>query len=561
MIPDNLVFVTSFNANGYHLYGIRWLKTFIVNCYNNPNIKARIYLQGMDTPKEYANFSCIEWIKYGDAISNRSDWIKEYEEKSNHIEYTKKMTIRFSHKAFVIQHALENKSKDDDYIIWLDGDCMFLSDDWEDFPLNILQDRFLACQKENSIKSKHIESGILIFNARHSLIKKFLEKFKHAYTVDEIIKMKEPYDGYVLGKILHESSYKEMQNLRNSEESNTHDLCYVNLNKDKKLITDKPDETFLHSELRHRFKHNIGIEGKKKYRSWELISRIDNVFNYMINLNNVKESNKEKRQKNLSLLHKLKMARAKITNSYVVITNANDVLKTKICLTSILSNFSIGEDEIILVGDVEQFKDFNSHIKLIEEKDIAHSGNISKLRNIGNSHAKGEWIIQCDDDLILPPVEFRKRFTKYKNNVDVFNTKILLPNGARWWDRCIYNENKESHLVDYEYTGNDLFYSGTFLCIKKDLITKYKWNEDLLYYDKHNDNEDVDLTRRLLKDGYIVNTDIDNFIFHYDETVYRIDDYIMKIKDYDSSKDEIVVDNEMANIFDKLLNNIKDTLQ
>jgi hypothetical protein len=549
MIPDNLVFVTSFNANGYHLYGIRWLKTFIVNCYNNPNIKARIYLQGMDPPEEYANLSCIEWIKYGDTITNHSDWINEYNKKSNHVEYIKKMTIRFSHKAFVIQHALENKSKDDDYIIWLDGDCIFLSDDWEDFPLNILQDRFLACQRENSIKSKHIESGILIFNAKHSLIKTFLEKFKHAYTVDEIIKVKEPYDGYILGNILNHTNT-----------SNIDELVYKNLCGELRLITDKPDQTFIHKELKDRFRHNIGIEGKKKYESWDWISQNDDVFNYITNLNKVKESNKEKREKNLSLLHKLKMARAKIVNSYVVITNANDVLKTKICLTSILSNFSIGEDEIILVGDVEQFKDFNSHIKLIEEKDIAHSGNISKLRNIGNSHAKGEWIIQCDDDLILPPVEFRKRFTKYKNNVDVFNTKILLPNGARWWDRCIYNESKESHLVDYEYSGDDLFYPGTFLCIKKDLITKYKWNEDLLYYDKHNDNEDVDLTRRLLKDGYKVNTDIDNFIFHYDETVYRIDDYMMKIKDYDNSKDEIVVDDEMADIFDKILNDIKDTL-
>lgn len=554
MIPDNLIFVTSFNANGYHLYGSSWLETFIVHCYrkgNNPNIKARIYLQGMDPPEEYANLSCIEWIKYDDAITNHSDWINEYKEKSNHIEYIKKMTIRFSHKAFVIQHALENKSKDDDYIIWLDGDCIFRSDDWEGFPLNILQDRFLACQRENSIKSKHIESGILIFNAKHSLIKTFLEKFKHAYTVDEIIKVGEPYDGYILGNVLN-----------HSDTDNVNKLVYKNLCDRFRLITDNPDETFSHPEIKYRFRHNIGVNGKKKYKEWNNISKNDDIFRYITNFNMVKETHKENRRKNLSLLQKLKMAdpSRETSISYVIITNANDVLKTKICLTSILSNFKIDKDEIILVGDVEQFKDFNSHIKLIEEKDIAHSGNISKLRNIGNSHAKGQWIIQCDDDLILPPVEFRKRFIEYQKHVDVFNTRILLPNGGRYWDRCIYNENKESHLVDYDYGDDDLFYTGGFLCIKKDLIIKHKWNEDLLFYDKHNDNEDVDLTRRLLKDGYKVNTDIGNFIFHYDETVYRIDDYIMKIKDYDSSKDEIVVDYEMAKIFDKILNDIKDTL-
>jgi glycosyltransferase involved in cell wall biosynthesis len=557
MIPDNLVFVTSFNANGYHLYGSSWLETFIVHCYkkgNNPNIKAKIYLQGMDPPEEYANLSCIEWIKYDDAITNHSDWINEYNKKSNHIEYIKKMTIRFSHKAFVIQHALENKSKDDDYIIWLDGDCIFRSDDWEGFPLNILQDRFLACQRENSIKSKHIESGILIFNAKHSLLKTFLEKFKHAYTVNEIIKVGEPYDGYILGNVLNHSDIDSINK-----------LVYRNLCDKLRLITDNPDETFSHPEIKYRFRHNIGLNGKKKYKEWNKISENDDIFRYILNFNMAKETHKENRRKNLSILDRLKRAdpnRIRGPNiSYVVITNANDVLKTKICLTSILSNFSIGEDEIILVGDVEQFKDFNTHIKLIEEKDIAHSGNISKLRNIGNSHAKGKWIIQCDDDLILPPVEFRRKFNEYKNHFDVFNTKILLPNGGRYWDRCIYNENKENHLVDYDYDEDDLFYTGGFLCIKKDLIIKHKWNEDLLFYDKHNDNEDVDLTRRLLKDGYKVNIDIDNFIFHYDETVYRIDDYIMKIKDYDSSKDEIVVDNEMANIFDKLLNDIRNTLQ
>ena len=77
MIPDKLVFVTSFNENGYYLYGGCWIKSFIVNCYNNPNIKARVYLQGMNPPEEYANLSCIEWIKYDDAITNHNDWIKE----------------------------------------------------------------------------------------------------------------------------------------------------------------------------------------------------------------------------------------------------------------------------------------------------------------------------------------------------------------------------------------------------------------------------------------------------------------------------------------------------
>ena len=81
------------------------------------------------------------------------------------------MTIRFSHKAFVINYALNYNG--DQYVIWLDGDCIFNNTEYDNFPENILNKKFLACQVENAKDLNHIESGILIFDRKHKDTKIF----------------------------------------------------------------------------------------------------------------------------------------------------------------------------------------------------------------------------------------------------------------------------------------------------------------------------------------------------------------------------------------------------
>ena len=257
---NDVLFFTTFNENGYNLYGKEWIKSFIRVSNYYTKFRAKIYYEGFNPTEEHP---FITWIKYEDTILQHPKWKTEYLSKSNHTDYVKTMTVRFSHKAFVIQHALDNNNND--YLIWLDGDCVFKNSDYTNFPKNILQNKFLACQVEFSHDLNHVESGILIFDGKNSKTKKFNDEFKKWYSVDNILNMGQPYDGFLVYKSLLTSK-----------------LPYVNLNeKFGGGIQSDPNMTFLHPEIKNKFIHNIGWTGKNQYENWESIYQRDDVYQRM----------------------------------------------------------------------------------------------------------------------------------------------------------------------------------------------------------------------------------------------------------------------------------------
>lgn len=275
---NNVVFFTTFHKNGYELYGKDWINSFtkIANYYNK--FKAKIYYEGFEPPKSHPS---IQWIKYEDAIEFHSNWKKQYLLRTDHSDYVKTMTVRFSHKAFVIQHVLKNNS--DDYLIWLDGDCVFKNADYTNFPSNILNDKFLACQVEHNYDLNHIESGILIFNGKHKDKQTFIDEFTKWYQVENILPMGQPYDGFIVFKTLLTSGLK-----------------YVDLNQNygKGGIQSDPSMTFCHPELKNKFIHNIGWTGKHQYSNWNNIFERDDIYQKMKGVlfgnNNTVEMQKKK---------------------------------------------------------------------------------------------------------------------------------------------------------------------------------------------------------------------------------------------------------------------------
>ena len=190
-------------------------------------------------------------------------WKQEYLEKSNHTDHIKNFTIRFSHKGFTIQHALDTIKEG--YVIWLDGDVVFKDFSHTNFPQILLENNeVMACQVEDG---NHVESGILIFDVEHPDIEKFKESFKFNYSLEEILTTYgEPYDGFVVRR-----------SLINSE------INYYDLNKEfgRGGIQSDPNETFLHPEINNRFTHNIGITGKKNYSNWDSVRQKDNIFSIL----------------------------------------------------------------------------------------------------------------------------------------------------------------------------------------------------------------------------------------------------------------------------------------
>ena len=286
-----ILFFTTFNKNGYELYGKQWIQSFIVvaNYYNK--FRAKIYYEGF---KPTIDHPSIEWIKYEDAITDHDEWKRQYLAQTTHNDYVKTMTVRFSHKAFVIQHVLDNNS--DDYLIWLDGDCVFKNADYTHFPKNVLSDKFLACQVEHNHDLNHVESGILIFNGKHPDKIKFNEEFKKCYRVENILPMGQPYDGFLVYKSLLTSG-----------------LDYVNLNEKhgRGGIQSDPNMTFRHPDIRNKFIHNIGWTGKNQYENWQQIYERDDVYQKMnlVLFGNSKGELLAKKKRARDKLQKLKRVR------------------------------------------------------------------------------------------------------------------------------------------------------------------------------------------------------------------------------------------------------------
>ena len=104
-------FITTFSKTGYDLYGKKWIDTFMNNV-SESNITVDLYLDFDISLTD----SRINIINYDIAIPNHKNWINEFKSKSKHSLYNKKMGVRFSYKAFVMQHALDNNK--DCYVIW-----------------------------------------------------------------------------------------------------------------------------------------------------------------------------------------------------------------------------------------------------------------------------------------------------------------------------------------------------------------------------------------------------------------------------------------------------------
>lgn len=288
------VFVTTFHQHGYELYGREWVRGFtrLANYY--PRLRARVYYQGFEPEYSHPN---IEWLNFDQNLPMHSEWKQEYLSKTTHHDYVQTMTVRFSHKAFVIQHALDTINSD--YVVWLDGDCVFKNADYANWPVDLIEDKFMACQVEHNHDLNHVESGILIFNAKNPDTAAFNQLFKQNYSVLEVLSMGQPYDGFIV--------YRTLLMLNRP---------YVNLNETHGAggIQSDPGCTFLHPDIANKFVHNIGWTGKTQYNNWKKVLERDDIYKKLkhVLFGNMDQQREEKKQQAREKLASLKRIQNRI---------------------------------------------------------------------------------------------------------------------------------------------------------------------------------------------------------------------------------------------------------
>lgn len=221
--------------------------------------------------------------------------------------------------------------------------------------------------------------------------------------------------------------------------------------------------------------------------------------------------------------------------SVCIATNAAKINKTTLELHSLYNaiEFSNLPVEIIVCGDSEPFA--NDKIIVVDQKESAHNGKLALLRNKAAEVAKYNILLFVDDDFIFPPNWFSQLFKYTKENEwSVLTTRILLPDGSRFWDRAQISPHK---LLDYNHNPNDpnLYITGGFWLIKRSLYDVEPWDSNLGIYATSNGakyNEDVDLSIKMHKRGVPLLIDADNYVWHWDEKYAQRNHLVVLRKDY-----------------------------
>jgi hypothetical protein len=111
------------------------------------------------------------------------------------------------------------------------------------------------------------------------------------------------------------------------------------------------------------------------------------------------------------------------------------------------------------------------------------------LRNAAIAAAQGDILILCDDDVLFSDGYWQAIQATAEGNWDILCTRLLNPNGTRYWDWAAHYPSKGQTLLPYDAHDPYVFATGDHAVYRRHVFEKIHWNEQL----RHGDNEEFDL--------------------------------------------------------------------
>jgi len=175
--------------------------------------------------------------------------------------------------------------------------------------------------------------------------------------------------------------------------------------------------------------------------------------------------------------------------SYVIRTNYSREREFLETYNSIMRQ--IGDKEIIVVGILHDPDIWD--IIYIEDAKDANTGQTSRMRDIGITEAKGEYIVCMDDDIILSR-DFQENITDDDVQIPACNNL----RGGRFWDWCVIDHPELKHMkAPYDFPYCEYSYlSGQCFILKAGIDIKHDY--DRTFHDK----DDVAYGKKLQDAGY-----------------------------------------------------------
>tara|TARA_B100000131_G_C18073611_1_gene595511 strand:+ start:290 stop:1081 length:792 start_codon:yes stop_codon:yes gene_type:complete len=217
----NVTIVTTFNDDGYSLYGKNMLKSFDKKM---PKINFLAYYEGSnpDLLKETSRIKYIDLEKMcPDLVAFKKRWkdVPAANGEFRGVKSFKYHAVRFSHKMFCIYHAATTVNSK--YLIWCDAD----TEAKKKFDKKTLTDmlpvgKYCAYLGRPKVYS---ECGFMIFDTTHPQHMSFMNQYIEILNSGKFLEEKEWHDSYLFDVIRKrmEKEYKIFHNLTpNTPKSN-----------------------------------------------------------------------------------------------------------------------------------------------------------------------------------------------------------------------------------------------------------------------------------------------------------------------------------------------------
>lgn len=211
--------ITTFNAQGYNLYGHRMIQTFLANW--PKSAKLVVYAENCDVQESAANLEVRDLLACSPELAAfkqrwqlvpkangdvSADPIRSRRRDSG--KGFKWDAVRFSHKVYSIFHCA--KQTDADVLIWMDADTICHSP----IAMETIQ-RLIPADKDLCFlgrKGKFSECGLYSMNLRSPAVDSFLQKFQWMYDNAElgIFSLEEWHDSFVFDAVRKTAALKEL---------------------------------------------------------------------------------------------------------------------------------------------------------------------------------------------------------------------------------------------------------------------------------------------------------------------------------------------------------------
>ena len=205
--------------------------------------------------------------------------------------------------------------------------------------------------------------------------------------------------------------------------------------------------------------------------------------------------------------------------SFCIPTNGAKPDLTKLTIKSIKRELGDFPHEIIIAGDVENFKDIED-VTLVDKTEEAHSRRVATLRNAAGDASQYDTIAWLDDDVILSNDWLNNTLQYSKaNGWNILGNKVFLPDGGRYWDRAAHNPHR---LLEYDHPDYDknIYQSSAFFLTRKSVFTNVRWDDNCLVYADREGGipEDVKYTIDLRSKGYQFSFNESALVWHADDS-------------------------------------------